>query len=101
MAFFTENFLNNRREEFLRSVVKFQYQTNNSEWNDGTINSKEIVGTDIIAFVNAPSSGVADTITGVRVYDKNGKLAGEQSISLEREDGNPALLRFTFPIVEE
>ena len=40
MAFFTENFLNARREELLRSVDRFQYQINNGTWRDGEVNDK-------------------------------------------------------------
>ncbi|MBO6298786.1 MAG: hypothetical protein J6N53_08055 [Lachnospiraceae bacterium] len=100
MAFFTTAFLNARRTELLNSVVRFQYQLNNSSWHDGTINSKEISGTDVVVFVNVPSSGGADTITGVRVYDNNGNLAGQQAISLSRSSLNSALVRFTFPLIE-
>lgn len=49
---------------------------------------------------NVPNFGQADTITGVRVYDINGALAGQQSISLKRTSLNVALLRFTFPLIE-
>lgn len=100
MAFFTNQFLTKRREELLRSVARFQYQLNNSSWRDGTINSKDIEGTDVVAYVACPSSGAADVITGVRVYDNNGNLAGSQSISLVRTSDSSALLRFTFPLVE-
>jgi len=101
MAFFTENFLNARRRELLRSVCRFQYQLDNGAWRDGTINSKEIKGTDVVVFVNVPSSGRADTITGVRVFDNNDELAGQQAIKLQRSSLNTALLRFTFPLIEE
>lgn len=101
MAFFTENFLNARRGELLRSVCRFQYQLNGGTWRDGTINSKAIEGTDVVVYVNVPSSGAADTITGVRVYDGNDDLAGQQAISLKRTSLNAALLRFTFPLVEK
>ena len=100
MAFFSNTFLNKRRNELLNSIVKFQYQTNNSTWRNGTINSKELNGTDVIVYVNCPSSGAADTITAVRVYDVEGDLAGQQSISLVRTNLNSALLRFTFPLIE-
>lgn len=101
MAFFTDNFLNARRGELLRSVCRFQYQLNGGTWRDGEVNSKEIVGTDVVVFMNVPSFGVADTITAVRVYDKNDALAGQQSISLKRTSLNTALVRFTFPLIEE
>ena len=101
MAFFTQNFLNARLQELLRSVCRFQYQINNGSWYDGEINSKEVSGVNVVVFVAVPSSGNADTITGVRVYDQNNALAGSQSISLRRSSLNSALLRFTFPLTEE
>lgn len=101
MAFWQNSFLNDRRAELLRSVKRFQYQRNGGTWYDGEINSKEIVGTDVVVFVNVPSFGTADTITGVRVYDANNALAGQQSISLVRDSLNTALLRFTFPLIEQ
>lgn len=100
MAFFKESFLNARRAELLRSVCRFQYQLNGGTWKNGEINSKQILGTSVVVFVNVPSSGSADTITGVRVYDNNDNLAGEQAISLQRSGANTALLRFTFPLIE-
>ena len=101
MAFFTQNFLNARRQELLRSVCRFQYQINNGSWYDGEINSKEVSGVNVVVFVAVPSSGNADTITGVRVYYQNNALAGSQSISLRRSSLNSALLRFTFPLTDE
>lgn len=53
-----------------------------------------------MVYVNAPSSGQKDTITAVRVYDRNGELAGSQTVSLTRDSVNAGLLRFTFPLVE-
>lgn len=100
MAFFTEDFLNARRADLLRSVQRFQYQTNGGSWRDGEINSKSVVGNAVMVFVNVPSSGAADTITGVRVYDNNDKLAGQQAVSVKRTSVNAALLRFVFPLTE-
>lgn len=100
MGFFTEQFLEKRRRELLNSVCRFQYQRNGGSWADGEINSKEINGSNVVVFVNVPSFGVADTITGVRVYDNNGDLAGQQGITLRRTALNTGLLRFTFPLIE-
>lgn len=100
MAFFTDTFLKARREELLRAVSRFQYQLNGSTWKDGEINSKQVVGNAVVVYVNAPSSGQKDTITAVRVYDRNGELAGSQTVSLTRDSVNVGLLRFTFPLVE-
>ena len=100
MAFFTDSFLNTRRDELLRSVYRFQYCIN-GVWRDGDINSKKIEGTAVVVFVSIPSFNQSDTITGVRVYDRNGDLAGQKSITLKRDVLNTALLRFIFPLVEE
>ena len=101
MAFWKDSFLNDRRAELLRSVKRFQYQRNGGAWYDGEINSKEVIGDSVVVFVNVPSFGTADTITGVRVYDNNNNLAGQQSISLVRDNLNTGLLRFTFPLIEQ
>jgi hypothetical protein len=100
MAFFTDSFLNARRQELLRSVCRFQYQIG-GVWRDGEINSKEVNGANVVVFVNVPSFGASDTITAVRVYDNNEALAGQQTINLHRTSLNSALLRFTFPLTEE
>lgn len=99
MAFFTEDFLNARRADLLRSVRRFQYQINGG-WKDGEINSKAVIGNAVVVFVSVPSSDAADTITGVRVYDNNDKLAGQQAVSVKRTSVNAALLRFVFPLTE-
>lgn len=100
MAFFTEDFLNARRADLLRSVQRFQYQINGGGWQDGEINSKAVTGNAVVVFVSVPSSGAEDTITGVRVYDNNDKLAGQQAVSVKRTSVNAALLRFVFPLTE-
>lgn len=40
------------------------------------------------------------SVTGVRVYDNNDKLAGQQAVSVRRTSVNAALLRFVFPLTE-
>jgi uncharacterized protein YifN (PemK superfamily) len=100
MAFFTDKFMSNRREQLFRSLVRFQYQINGGTWYDGEINSKEIIKDEVVVLVNAPSSGQADTITGARVYDDKGNLAGTQTVSLKRSSLNTGLIRFAFPLTE-
>lgn len=89
-----------RAKNMMVRQARLRYQLNKSTWVDGEINSKEIAGTAVVVYVNAPSSGAKDTITGVRVYDNNGVLAGSQSVSLSRDSINAGLLRFTFPLIE-
>ena len=84
----------------LRSVQRFQYQLDGGGWQDGEINSKEVTGNAVTVFVDVPSSGRADTITGVRVYDNNDRLAAQQTVNVKRASVNAALLRFVFPLTE-
>lgn len=100
MAFFTDKFLNDRREELLRSVDRFQYQLNGGAWQTGTVNSKEIIGTNVVVFVNVPNFGQADTITGVRVIRASTAHWPDSEYQLKRTSLNVALLRFTFPLIE-
>jgi len=100
MKFFTDNFLNMRRQELLRSMKRFQYRID-GVWRDGTVNEKSIVGTQVVVYMNVPNFGTTDVITGVRVFDNNDALAGQQDISLVRGAAKTALVRFTFPLVED
>lgn len=102
MAFYTENFLAARRQELLRSIQSFQYQINGGGWRtDATLNDKVIEGNAVVCYVSIPNpSAAADVITGARVYDRNGALAGQQTVSLSRTSVQTALLRFSFPLIE-
>ena len=100
MGFYTSSYLAGKRQELLNDIVRIQYQRNNSQWNNGVINSKVISGNNVVIMVNAPSSGVNDTITGARALDKDGTIIGQQSMSLARTSLNAALLKLTFPIIE-
>ena len=101
MAFFTNAYLNKRRKQVLRSIVKFTYQKSNGSWfNDAIIDSKEIVGTDVIIFATVPSSGLANTITRIRLYDDESEIAGEGVVNIVRTGANSAGIRFTVPLIE-
>ncbi len=100
MAFFKETFLADMRSNLLQSLGSVEYQLNQGDWNSGTVNKKEISGTEVVLYVNVPCSGEADTVTGVRIYDSNGDLAGEQTINLSRGSDQGALLRISCPLIE-
>lgn len=101
MAFFNKEFMDDRRREFLNSIGKIQYQTDGKIWNDGTVNSKEIIGTNIVILVDAPGSGKEDTITAVRAYDHYGRVAGQQPVTLKRKNINSGTIRLTISLEEE
>lgn len=100
MAFFSSTFLQARRQEMLAALGKFQYQINGSSWYDASVNSADVVGDSVVVYAHAPASGKDDTITGVRIYDKTGRLAGQATVSLKRNYRNSALLRMTLPLTE-
>ena len=81
MAFFKESFLNARRAELLRSVCRFQYQLNGGTWKNGEINSKQILGTSVVVFVNVPSSGSADNMTTTTTWPENRPSACKEAVS--------------------
>ena len=101
MSFWTNEFMNNRRAEWLRSLVKFQFQVNGT-WYDATIKTKRITGNKVEIIVSFPrvSSG-SQSITAVRIIDVTGKQCGYQAIELVRAASQGALTKFEFPIYEK
>ena len=51
MGFWEKDFLNRRRQEWMESIHKFQYQVNGN-WYDAKINSKKITGNKIVFIVS-------------------------------------------------
>ena len=45
MSFWSKEFMNDRRKQWLAALVKFQFCVD-STWYDATINTKRIVGCD-------------------------------------------------------
>ncbi len=100
MGFFSNDFLADRRKQWMDSIVKFQYQVGGT-WYDAVINKKLVEGTKVkftVHIPNVPAS--AHTITGLRITDVKGAIAGSQSISLERTSTQGVLATFEFPIQE-
>ena len=81
MAFWTQEFMAKRRENWLNSLVKFEYQADGS-WHEATINSKKI-------------------ITAIRVIDVSGKQCGYSTTSVKRAVNQGVLAKFEFPIYEK
>ncbi len=99
MAFWTSTYLAKLRERVRRSIAKVQCKVG-STWYDATINKLNVSGNQVQLFVSVPSNGSAQTITGVRIYDSGGDLAGEQTCSITRTGTQNLLLKFEFPLTE-
>lgn len=99
MSFYTTEYLAIERKKWLDTLDTVQYCENGS-WKSATINSKTVSGTDLVILAYCPSSGKAGKITGARVYDHNGILAGSETFSLSRAATQNVLLRIVLPIKE-
>jgi len=99
MAFWTNAYLTKLRDRIRGSIAKVQYKVG-STWYDAKVNQVTVSGTNVLLLVAVPNSGAAQTITGVRIYDTAGELAGEQSCSINRTSSQNLLLKFEFPLTE-
>ena len=100
MGFFNAEFLLERRLEWKNLLKKFQYQVAET-WHDATISSSEIEGNKLVFSVIIPSEPeTAHIITGIRILDKDGKVAGRQELRIERSGTQSLLAVFEIPIQE-
>jgi len=100
MAFYTSNFLANRRTQWLRSIQSVQAQVGGT-WHTGDIQRKDIEGdTIIIHAVFSSLHTVAATITRSRVLDVRGEIAAEQAENITKVAGQGAMIKLVLPIRE-
>jgi len=98
MAFWTENFLNKMRAEWLRRLVKFQYQAG-ATWRDAQITEKSIIGNTLrVKTVTTDSSAM--TITGARIIDTSGDVAGQLNENMAKTATQGVLTLWEFPLYE-
>ena len=84
MGFWEKDFLNRRRQEWMESIHKFQYQVN-GKWYDAKINSKKITGNKIVFIVSLLTTPkTAHTITGIRLWDITGRICGGLEVAVKR-----------------
>lgn len=100
MGFFSNEYLADRRKQWMDSIVKFQYQVSGT-WYDAVINSKSVVGNVVKFTVHIPNvPATSHTVTGLRIIDTKGTVAGSQQTSVERSASQGILATFDFPIQE-
>lgn len=101
MSFWSSDFMNDRRKQWLAALVKFQFKVG-STWYDATINTKRIVGNTVEIIVSFPrvSTGT-QTITAIRIIDVTGKQCGYQEVKVVRANNQGVLTKFEFPIYEK
>ena len=101
MSFWSTDFMNDRRKQWLNALVKFQYLVNGT-WYDATINTKRVIGNKVEIIVSFPrTSSGSQTIKAVRIIDVTGQQAGYQAPEIVRAANQGVLTKFEFPIYEK
>ena len=98
MAFWTNEFLNKMRNEWLRRLVKFQYRAG-STWYDTVITDKRIEG-NALKITTATTDAAALTITSVRVIDISGDVVGTRTENITKSATQGVLTLWEFPLYE-
>ncbi len=99
MAFWTSTFLDKMRREWMRRIVKIQYQSNGGTWYDASITEKKIVGNKVQITCTTTDSE-AMTIKAVRIIDTSGDIAGQQTESITKLATQGIITVWEFPIYE-
>jgi len=90
----TTDFLNKRRQAWLRRITKAQYYTGGT-WKDGAITLKQVSGTDMIVRFEA-ADGATTAITQMRLIDEDGTVAYTVNTNIQRSSNRTgALLEVT------
>lgn len=101
MAFYTDTFLNKRRQWWMKSIVKVQAFVGSS-WYTGTIQKKALEGEKIVIHaVFDDLTALACTITSLRVIDIDGETAAQKSENITKAAGQGVLIKLELPIIEE
>ena len=98
MAFWTDDFLNKRRTEWLKSIVKIQYYAGGT-WYDAQITSKTIDG-DTLKILSQTTDSKALTITSVRLIDTGGDVAGQLTENITKLATQGVITLWEFPLYE-
>lgn len=101
MSFYTSQFLQKRRDWWMKNIAKVEILVGSS-WYTGTIQKKEIEGDKIVIHaVFEALTASARTITSLRVIDIDGEVAAQKSENITKAAGQGILIKLELPIVEE
>ena len=97
--FWTEDFLEKRRAEWLRQISKVQLRVNDT-WIDATVTDKKVEGNSMIITTVANNDATGARITAARLLDRDGNIAGELTESILTDSIKGMLIRWEFPLYE-
>lgn len=98
MAFWTDDFLDKRRTEWLKSIAKIQYYAGGT-WYDAQITSKTI-DDDTLKILSQTTDSKALTITSVRLIDTGGDVAGQIMESITKLATQGVITLWEFSLYE-
>lgn len=100
MAYFSEDFLNRRRKQWLRSIVYVEVQVNGA-WYRDSIDNKNIEDDTLVIMATFPSLNTSTcTVTASRLIDVRGETAAYQQRVVQKQSGQGMMLKITIPINE-
>lgn len=104
MAFYTDNFLNKRRQWWMKNLGEVQvFATGSSSWYNGSIQKKELEGDKIVIHAVFPElTDIACKITSLRVKDIDGEVAAiVPGQGIAKAAGQGVLIKIELPITEQ
>jgi hypothetical protein len=100
MAYFSNDFLNERRKQWLRSIQKIQVQADGA-WYDGDISRKIVDGDNLVIDATFPQlDTIATTITASRIIDIRGTQAAYQQRTITKVASQGSFIRVKIPLYE-
>ena len=100
MAYFSDNFMGHRRNQWLRSISAVEVQTGGA-WYRGVINQKKIENDTLVIMATFPAlDSMACTITASRLIDVRGEQAAYQQRVIEKNKEQGTMIKITIPIYE-
>ena len=100
MAYFSDNFMGHRREQWLRSIHAVEAQVGTT-WHRGTINKTRIEGDTLVILATFPTlDSVECTISASRLIDVRGEVAAYQQRLVKKVAGQGVMVKLTIPIYE-
>lgn len=100
MAYFSDNFIGHRRQQWLRSIYAVEVQVGGT-WHRGEFNQKAVEGDTLVIKATFPTlDSVACTITASRIIDVRGEVAAYQQRTIEKVSGQGTMIKIAIPLYE-
>lgn len=100
MAYFSDTFMNHRRNQWLRSLVAVEALTE-GKWYRGEINQKKIEDDTLVIMATFPALDSKECyIVASRLIDVRGEQAAYQQRMIKKNSGQGTMIKITIPIYE-